>query len=238
MIFLAVPLFTKEELFFITQDPGSVAIKLNELLSLSKGVVDYLGNRVYAENTNSTVCEVTGVNTTRGNATEVGEVTSDGVVTSAGTYVGAVDTEYIFEVVTACTAPGTITGMTFKWKKTGGVFSEPVEATGLAQAIESGLTIAFTVDAVEDFVVGDQWLVAVTTYKVSVATGNYLQAGVKKLLDVVTGLPVLAADTKVYITSAGAVDSSQVVPPGAVLLATIVNSAGTVTVTDARKYLV
>lgn len=242
---MSVDSFRKEELFYAEQNPLAVLTKLNDIVTefnalqlAGSGLVSYLGNRVFAEDTNDTACKVTGVNTTRGAATAGEDNTSTGTLTAAGTYTGATDSVYTFEVVTACDAPGTITGMTFKWKKDSGEFSEAVVATGDAQAIEAGLTVAFAVTAEQDFVEGDQWTVEVTTYKVSVATGYYLQAGLKNLLEEVTGKVVPAAHTHVFISTEGVVTTGAAVATGGVPLATVVSATGSVTVTDARKFLV
>lgn len=230
--------FTKEELFFMQQDALTPLRKLNDLVTKFNDLVGYLGNRVFAKDTNDTACVVTGVNTTVGTATADEDNTSTGTVTSGGTYTGATDSVYTFEVVTSCTTPGTITGMTFKWKKDSGEFSEDVSATGSAQVIDSGVTIKFEVSAGEDFVVGDVFNIAVTTYKIDIATGYYLYEGTKKLLVKVEDKIIPVAHTKVFINPEGIVETATVLPSDSVSLATVASSAGSVTVTDARKYLV
>lgn len=224
--------FTQEDAYYLKNNPNTLVNLLNSLGA-------YLGNRTFAVDTNDTKCKVTGVNSVRGASAAVDVVTSDGDVTASGDYTGTSDAVYTFEVVTACTTPGTITGMTFKWKKGSGAYSAPVAATGSAQLIEAGVSIAFAVSAAKDFVIGDKWTVTCTTSKVTIATGDYLMNLYKETLPaVVVGIPVINGD-RVYIDDHNVVKTAQAYPTSYTALATIaVSGAGVVTVTDVRKFAV
>lgn len=234
--------FNLTDLLYVVTSPVKVLSKFNALVARVNGVAEIFGNRTFATDTDDTECKVTGVASVVGDATAKAGNTSTGTGTSSGYFTGAKDASYEFKVTAPCTVAGTITGMKFQWRKVvGGIFtawSTDVEGTGVAQTIEDGVKIAFAVTAGQNFVAGDVWTIACTSFKVDVATGKYIQDCIVKTLPVVNDQIVLLADTKVYINSDGTIKSGTTVPTGAVSLATIVCSSanGTVTVTDARAY--
>lgn len=59
--------------------------------------------------------------------------------TSGGTYTGTSNTSFTIQVTTS----GTETTGWFKWKKSGGSFSSPIQMTGSAQSLSDGVTITF-----------------------------------------------------------------------------------------------
>lgn len=96
-------------------------------------------------------------------AAAVGTVTSDGTVTSSGTYTGTEEADYYVVITAANTAPGTITGCKYKWKKgLSGVLSEEVTATGNAQNIELGVSVKLAVTGAQTFAAGDTWKITAT----------------------------------------------------------------------------
>lgn len=59
--------------------------------------------------------------------------------TVGGTYTGSANTSFTINVTTS----GTETTGWFKWKKTGGAFSSPIQMTGSPQALSDGVTITW-----------------------------------------------------------------------------------------------
>lgn len=98
-----------------------------------------------------------------GAAAAYGAVTSTGDVAAAGTYTGLVVNDYFVQITAPCTAAGTIDGCKFIWKKgLYGAWSAEIAATGTAQDLADGVTVAISVAAAEQFVVGDTYKATAT----------------------------------------------------------------------------
>jgi hypothetical protein len=91
-----------------------------------------------------------------GGNTSTGTFSDD---TSAA-YTAPADYIYTIQVVTANTAPGSLTGLTFKWKRGSGSFSSPVAATGSYQALSDGIKILFTVATGQGFIANNSWTIS------------------------------------------------------------------------------
>ncbi len=105
-----------------------------------------------------------------GEASPFTAVTSTGAVTSGGTYTGTNADKYYIMITAANTTDGVIAGCKFKWRKSmTGVWSEEIEATGSAQALDEGVTVTLEVTGTEKFVANDMYQIPVTP-----ASGDYI----------------------------------------------------------------
>ncbi|AJQ26917.1 hypothetical protein [Pelosinus fermentans] len=84
--------------------------------------------------------------------------TSNGTVTSSGTYSGTEDANYYIRITAAPTVAGTIAGCTFQWKKElAGAYSIDVTAGATAATLELGVKVLLAVTGSQTFVVGDMY---------------------------------------------------------------------------------
>lgn len=102
---------------------------------------------------------------------------STGTVTSGGTYTGIKDTTYYIRIDKANTVAGTVTDCEFAWGKGSSsaiafAAAQKLTATGTAQTLDDGVTVALTLGSTDSFVVGEIYSIDVK------AAGGKLVEGV------------------------------------------------------------
>lgn len=100
--------------------------------------------------------------------------TSDGTVTSSGSYTGKTDTTYYIQIKSSCTVPGTIDGCTFVWGKGDSIATAlqgavAIDADGTEQSLDEGVYVKFEVTGTQDFKAGDTF-----TIKATSASGDFV----------------------------------------------------------------
>lgn len=111
--------------------------------------------------------------------------TSDGTVTTSGTYTGTTADTIFVKITSANTTPGAIAGTKFQWKKgAAGVYSADITAGGTASLLGEGVSLKLELTGTQNFVAGDTYTFTVTP----ATTGSYVLDADYKVFDAAAGL--------------------------------------------------
>lgn len=99
---------------------------------------------------------------------------SDGTLTTGGVFTGTETVEYFVRITAANTAEGDIDGCKFQWTKGSivGVYSEIIDATGTAQALENGVTVTLAVSAGQSFAANEIYKFTATAASATYVKGK------------------------------------------------------------------
>lgn len=112
--------------------------------------------------------------------------TSDGTVTTSGTYNGTVADKIYIKITSANTAAGALAGTKFQWKKgAGGTYSADVTpSNSTPSTLAEGVAVSLALTGAQNFVSGDEFTFTVTPATV----GNFVENTDFKVFDAEAGL--------------------------------------------------